>query len=167
MLRLRGCGTLLPSAPKALASKEEEVKEPKEVFRPAWLLELEPWQKDQAMFWNRAWPDEKREYLRFAEMARVVGPGWEPLLEDLAVKLLHLGWNGGFDQIKEKFGTLRFYWGNNLPDLVGQRIAYDVVAYAEQQSGQTCETCGKWGKLRGAGWLVTLCDECWEEEKKK
>jgi peptidyl-tRNA hydrolase len=56
------------------------------------------------------------------------------------------------DQIKEKFGTLRFYYHG------GDNTIHGMVQMAESISTFTCEKCGASGKLRGAGWLYTACD---------
>lgn len=56
-------------------------------------------------------------------------------------------------QVKEKYGTLRFYLSHEDQYISG------VVAMAEYLSGLTCETCGAPGKERGGGWIRTLCDE--------
>lgn len=57
------------------------------------------------------------------------------------------------DQVKEKFGTLRFYVHG------GDEYTNGIVAMAEAMSANMCETCGKPGKLRGRGWIYTACDE--------
>ena len=57
------------------------------------------------------------------------------------------------DQIKEKFGRLRFYLSKE------DDVIHGMVTLAEYMSGHTCETCGKRGKTRGGSWMVTLCDE--------
>lgn len=56
-------------------------------------------------------------------------------------------------QVKEKFGTLRFYADNISPD------QDKYIAFFENMSARTCEVCGKRGKLRTGGWLRTLCGE--------
>lgn len=56
------------------------------------------------------------------------------------------------DQIKEKFGTLRFYYHG------GDEVIDGMVRMAESMSGVTCETCGSPGKIRHDGWVRTLCD---------
>lgn len=56
-------------------------------------------------------------------------------------------------QVKEKFGTLRFYYDG------GDEYIRGVVAMGETMSCVTCEQCGKPGKTIGKGWLRTLCDE--------
>ena len=56
-------------------------------------------------------------------------------------------------QVKEKFGTLRFYYDG------GDEYISGLVAMAESMSGCTCEECGAPGKQRSGGWIQTLCDE--------
>lgn len=55
-------------------------------------------------------------------------------------------------QVKEKFGTLRFYTD------VGDSYIYGAIAMAESMSARTCETCGKPGKLYTHGWWHVACD---------
>jgi len=60
-------------------------------------------------------------------------------------------------QIKEKFGTLRFYFDD------GDDHIQELVRQAEKQSGVTCEICGAPGtlkSLRGGGWMATRCATC-------
>jgi len=57
-------------------------------------------------------------------------------------------------QIKEKFGTLRFYL--NQTDEVIDRI----VSFAESMSGCTCEKCGSPARQSKGGWITTECTRC-------
>jgi len=57
------------------------------------------------------------------------------------------------DQIKEKFGTLRFYTSG------GDDYTDGVVRMAESLSCVTCEVCGKPGMTTGKGWIKTTCEE--------
>jgi len=57
-------------------------------------------------------------------------------------------------QVKEKFGTLRFYMTSATDEM------YKLIQEAEDKSGEICETCGKPGKCRNGGWITCLCDEC-------
>ena len=100
------------------------------------------------------------------QVTNCVGPGWRELILDLLTKLDALGWDGGLAQVKEKFGTLRFYWNNNIEGINGS-IAEDVVSQAEDRSEYTCEECGEYGELRGSVWVVTLCAKCWEKREEK
>jgi hypothetical protein len=72
-------------------------------------------------------------------------------------------WYGGgprASQVKEKFGTLRFYLTHGTDEM------YAITDEAERRSASTCEACGKPGKLRGRGWLYTRCAKCWKKERK-
>ena len=57
------------------------------------------------------------------------------------------------EQIKEKFGTLRFYTSG------GDDYTDGVIRMAEAMSGSTCETCGNPGTTGGKGWIKTACEE--------
>lgn len=78
------------------------------------------------------------------------GEGWrsliEPLLEECKEKHVQVA------QVKEKFGTLRFYVYGADPDLQHR------IAVAEEKSAHICELCGEEGALKNIGsWLKTLC----------
>lgn len=55
-------------------------------------------------------------------------------------------------QVKEKFGTLRFYMNMETEEMSR------AIREAEGRSASACEVCGRPGTLRGGGWLKTLCD---------
>lgn len=57
-------------------------------------------------------------------------------------------------QVKEKFGGLRFYMTATTHPM--ERL----INIAEYASSKTCEACGKPGRTRGNGWVMTICDEC-------
>ena len=66
------------------------------------------------------------------------------------------------DQVKEKFGTLRFYYTG------GDDVIDGMVRMAESMSGVTCESCGttaetNWPKGENGGiggWVRTECKPC-------
>jgi hypothetical protein len=60
------------------------------------------------------------------------------------------------DQVKEKFGTLRFYYSG------GDDYISGMVSLAESMTGVTCEECGNIGERRGGGWVHTYCTPCEE-----
>ncbi len=91
-----------------------------------------------------------------------VEPGWFPLIKDLITDLINLGWNKEVCQVKEKFGTLRFYINEGTDDI------HKRIAKAEMESATICEATGKPGKLRNdLGWWRTLCDEEYDKIKNK
>ena len=63
-------------------------------------------------------------------------------------------------QIKEKFGGLRLYVsfkeGATQNCIAAVRGAANMAEYICEH---LCEVCGNEGKLRGGGWVRTLCDE--------
>ena len=64
-------------------------------------------------------------------------------------------------QIKEKFGTLRFYCNMsnfNYPDSVKKSIRA-LISIAEIKSANVCEYCGKYGETRTNGIVFTSCKE--------
>jgi len=98
-----------------------------------------------------------------------VGDGWYQLIRNLSQDIDTIAKENNLigdnypkaTQVKEKFGGLRFYIDGSI-DLV-----YDAISKAEAASYYICEVCGKPGKARGDGWIVTICDLCDEERKKQ
>jgi hypothetical protein len=92
-----------------------------------------------------------------------VGDGWYDLIDTLCWNIQSYIDNNSSEtrvipqvvaeQVKEKFGTLRFYTSG------GDRLIDGMIWFAESMSGRICETCAKPATLRNAGWIVTLCDE--------
>lgn len=89
------------------------------------------------------------------------GDGWFNIIDQLCGNIQnHIDWKekqGGFisqvvaEQVKEKFGTLRFYYRG------GDDVIDGMVRMAEAMSGVTCEECGAPGKTGGQGWISTRC----------
>lgn len=63
-------------------------------------------------------------------------------------------------QIKEKFGGLRFYYQGGDDQIRGMETMAEVWA------GRSCEVCGNKGERRSGGWIRTLCDEHEAERQK-
>lgn len=98
-----------------------------------------------------------------------VGDGWFGLLWRLCEKLEPLAAKGeksltpemkkfGYkccaSQVKEKFGTLRFYMAMSDPEMDA------LIREAEKESAKTCEVCGKPGTFSAPGtWLEVRCKE--------
>jgi hypothetical protein len=64
-------------------------------------------------------------------------------------------------QVKEKFGSLRFY-----VDRASDKH-YNYITFAESMSYSTCEVCGKPGTYYPFGWHHVACDEHASEEDKE
>lgn len=86
--------------------------------------------------------------------------GWYTLIDTLCRQIQHhQQWNMPkhlhpvvVEQVKEKFGTLRFYYRGGDDTISG------LVQMAEAMSAKTCECCGQAGKIHGGHWLKTLCE---------
>ena len=88
------------------------------------------------------------------------GDGWYTLLNALCNHIQHyLDQKKDVEQVeavqvKEKYGTLRFYING------GDDYVDGLVSMAENMSAFICEQCGDAGSIRGKGWYTTRCDEC-------
>lgn len=91
--------------------------------------------------------------------------GWYQLLRDLSLAISLQASKEGLSpeagnypvptQIKEKFGSLRYYMRHSTPEI--QRLVRD----AENRSEMTCEMCGMAGELiNNGGCVATLCQPC-------
>jgi len=103
-----------------------------------------------------------------------VGEGWWPILEALCANIQnHIDWQNKnhekhpvvpqvvVEQIKEKFGGLRFYYQG------GDDNVHGMVRMAESWAATCCEECGAPGIRRGGGWIRTLCDKHEEERQER
>lgn len=94
------------------------------------------------------------------------GDGWYGLIEALCARINKIlesdpGASMQVKQVKEKFGTLRFYYRlHDASDEMAQRMRH-IVALAEKASGRICEQCGSRASVEAnAGWWSTLCPSC-------
>jgi hypothetical protein len=103
--------------------------------------------------------------------------GWFELVDTLCSKIQsHIDWRSKninnaeelenlqvvAEQIKEKFGGLRFYVTG------GDDITEAFISFAETMSMKICETCGNPGKQQSfRGWIHTSCDPCSEKRARR
>lgn len=91
-----------------------------------------------------------------------VGDGWEPLIrraaEKIEAEILKMPEDQRAEvrasQVKEKFGTLRFYMTAQNDEIT------EAIREAEEASAHTCEKCGAPGEVNTSGWRSTLCVAC-------
>lgn len=93
------------------------------------------------------------------------GDGWYNLIRDLSEKLYPLvkEFNDSQDedgyiceavQVKEKYGTLRFYLSSQTDEMS------NLIDEYEKLSARICESCGLPGKLDNSNyWVRTRCEE--------
>lgn len=120
------------------------------------------WQR-AAPFVPEAMPPEERNLQALHKMhAKATvgfecGPGWTDLVDAVFTWLNEIASDRDWSpsQIKEKYGTLRFYWHGDLPDL-----GDEIIKAADHLSGHLCEICGAPGVLRSeSGWWSTRCGD--------
>ena len=98
------------------------------------------------------------------------GDGWYQIIDSLCANIQsHIDWQNenfakGYPhyekpvpqvvavQVKEKFGTLRFYYNG------GDDVIDGMVRMAESWSAVACEECGAPGTQNSRGWIKTLCE---------
>jgi hypothetical protein len=92
------------------------------------------------------------------------GDGWYELLDKGMEKIQHIcdmtsdNMQLKASQIKEKYGTLRFYYIIENGSEVQNEILDDLVEIMELKSSRICENTGKHGEpCVFAGWYKTLC----------
>lgn len=122
------------------------------------------------------------------------GDGWYDLLNKLCAEITEAYRQVGLpadivvDQVKEKYGTLRFYHHFeeqahdpqrvDLPacsdgcrkeqDRAIHSVVDSIVEKWEVQSETVCETCGEQGETRtDLSWILTLCDHCYAKYKQR
>ena len=101
----------------------------------------------------------------FANFGLEHGLGWLGIIHTLHNRLAPLQPDYRLQQIKKKFGTLRYYC--TFPS-AGSKEAFDQVLLliqgAEQQTSVTCEICGEPGRLTSEGWSKVRCSDCMAKE---
>ena len=106
------------------------------------------------------------------------GDGWYQIIDSLCANIQHhIDYNNknfekGYTQykqvpqvvatqIKEKFGTLRFYYDG------GDDVIDGMVSMAESWSAVACEECGVPGTQNSRGWIKTLCETHRKEREQR
>jgi hypothetical protein len=134
-------------------------------------------QAEPTAAWARRWnirPGRLGNHAGVATYSGYAGhvrKGWIPILDRLAEDLIALGWDRTLDQVKQKFGGLRFYIGSSDSTRPSPRLVLDIhqggelrtinvyrgsgasdeaiahrIAEAEAESLKTCEECGAPGQ---------------------
>ena len=131
---------------------------------------------------------ERADYISLGH----TGKGWLGIIQDLDKQIAKIAPHYEIDQIKEKFGALRYYYDIPLTRYEKHRWFYrwfywnigrlitnkrrrqrakinPLVAKAERDSVGTCEYCGAKDnvstcKIDGY-WLKTVCRECYDRSQ--
>lgn len=87
--------------------------------------------------------------------------GWYPLIREMCREITTAFETAGasvdlvVEQVKQKYGELRFYFQSNNPML------QTIVDKYEDRSGEVCEVCGRPDLF----WIQTLCEEHYAQKK--
>ena len=82
--------------------------------------------------------------------------GWRDIVHRLHASIEVIAPDQKIEQIKEKFGGLRYY-----VDVEDYEAVDLLIRLAEEESLRTCQVCGQPGKPRTEShWISTLCDGC-------
>jgi hypothetical protein len=93
-----------------------------------------------------------------------VGEGWHPILRELEEELNKIDPDFILQQVKEKFGGLRYYAQSHIADPSFQQ----AIHAAEAKSERTCEVCGEPGEVKATyHWLKCLCETHRAEDEKR
>jgi predicted RNA-binding Zn-ribbon protein involved in translation (DUF1610 family) len=109
--------------------------------------------------WN---PNLNKPFLPIEGFSFECGDGWFDIIKNLSEKIEDYNRQLPEDaepiravQVKEKYGTLRFYTNYGTEEI------FDLIELAEKQSEFVCEKCGATGILREEnGWFYTSCQDC-------
>ena len=109
------------------------------------------------------------------------GEGWWPIIETLCANIQsHIDWKINtreklleanpynhpipdaveqvvVNQIKEKFGGLRFYYSG------GDDVVEGMISMAEAWASKSCEECGSPATKHTTGWIKSVCDKHFDE----
>lgn len=94
-----------------------------------------------------------------------IGPGWYGLVKEIIVLLQKHTNEYQINQVKEKFGGLRFYVYFEPHDDCNVDV-YAEIDKITARSTKICENCGEPGKCgpsepeKPYSWIKTLCQDC-------
>lgn len=122
---------------------------------------IEPWnprmsnQTDWVVGFNELPEDMQGRLRKGMGGGASFGRGWLPTVIKLNEQLAELFPDYAIDQIKEKFGGLRYYI-----DTYEKEEADDLIIAAELECEKMCEVCGEPGKrVSPRGWFRVRCEE--------
>ena len=122
------------------------------------------WASGKIIRWIHDWPLQLFHCFTDHTELDSLEKGWRKAFgEDLCKDLRRALWKEGglkailrfrVTQIKEKFGSLRFYY------VGGREEVWKVISKYENLSSKTCIVCGKPATYITTSWIRPYCDDC-------
>jgi len=112
--------------------------------------------------WNQFQANQSlREDFGFLENAMMSVPtGWVPIVRKLCEDVEEIDVGIDVHQIKEKFGSIRFYYTT----LSSREDINELIKDAQSQAKRTCQRCGEPGEDRSVNnWITVLCNDCYKD----
>jgi hypothetical protein len=112
---------------------------------------------------------DHKNYQRMRGLGLEAPIGWYNIIDDMCNSIEEVVRGTDvqpvFVCIKEKFGTMR-PWLEECKGLTDEKmkLILEILRKAEEASAETCQVCGKPGKVRRGNWTSTLCDEHAKED---
>lgn len=113
--------------------------------------------------WINAYPLQLLHCIPSYTELDAMDTGWRKafgiqICKEIRTALLKKGWKYLFNyrivQIKEKYGTLRWYDNNSTKEI------FEIIDKYEDLSYHTCINCGKPATKISTGWICPYCDNC-------
>ena len=125
------------------------------------LVEKYPFLLPRNLWTDEPYEDYDYSYTKLDSMPN----GWrkafgEQMCKEIAEILKEADWVDKYriTQIKEKFGSLCWYYGG-VPSSISQKL-HDCVNKYGKLSFRTCISCGKPATVMSTGWISPFCDDC-------
>lgn len=125
------------------------------------LIKKYPWLKPYNVLTGKTWKDYRYETTWADDLPR----GWrkafgDMMFEEIDKVLKQTNTTIYIEQIKEKYGQLRFYFS-------GTSELHDIVEKYSTLSGNICIKCGKPDvPMLDTGWICPVCQECFEDNQR-
>lgn len=147
-------------------NKKELKRRKRIIIKNKKLIKRYPWLIDEVYFYN-LYPKSKKKWFRkhkydYTEYDNV-SKGWKRAFGDImleeyreVLKKHNYLYKFHWDQVKEKYGTLRLYGNFSSKELLQLESKYDYI------SQHICYFCGKANvSLATKGWTLPCCEKCY------
>jgi len=127
-------------------------------------LQEKLYEKYPKMFKDFTRTYDKDEILPPGAFGIECGDGWYTLIDTLCERIQNhdnqFPTDVYVEQVKEKYGGLRFYIRG------GDDRIHGMISLAESLSYEICERCGSMNNVSQTdGWIKTLCEDCMARNK--